>query len=260
MKKTYFILFLGCFLFTLFSHAQSFSDLETKKGKNKFKDGWLKVAYRHTSLNGKYTNKFSGSTFDVAMRFDKYTPWALRYSFEYPVLGDLVFAVAQEVKNLNNGTNIEGLNQTISSGWLGWQKLAINAFTRDRIIISPGISFGDHIIASETWPPAGRKIVEPSGYYFFAGPYIMASYVINKKMWVDAYMNYDITFVKATNPPSYYDKDEFPNYPLPTLLFVGANVYTTLGFFTGIKVAKMKDTGALKNTGSRVDFTLGYNF
>jgi len=141
-----------------------------------------------------------------------------------------------------------------------WHKLAINALATDKLLISPGISFGDHMLATETWTSAGKKVLDPSGYYFFAGPYLMASYVINNKMWVDAYMNYDITFTKAANPDKGYDKNENPDYPLPALFFIGANVYANFGVFAGIKIAKMKDTGSLKNTGSRIDFTLGYNF
>lgn len=254
MKQIYFMLFIGCFLFTPSAKAQSFDDLD------RFEEGWLKIAYRYTSLNGKYTEHFSGSTLDIAMRSDRYDPWALRYSFEYPILGDAIFNLAKEIKNLNNGTQSVGLNQTLTSGWLGWHKLAINAHATGRLLISPGISAGDYILASETWTQSGKKVLDPSGYYFFAGPYLMASYVINEKMWVDAYMNYDITFNKAANPGKGYDKKENPDYPLPTLFVIGANAYADFGVFTGIKVAKMKDSGALKNTGSRVDFTLGYNF
>lgn len=259
MKRTYLSLFIGFFLFTFSANAQTFEDLKTKKDKNHFEEGWVKVLFRYTSTNGKYAERISSPTANVTFRSDRYKKGGLRYSFESAVFGDLFIGLGREIRSFNgNASGVNKAEQMLTSGWLGWHKLAINVLSKDRLLVAPGISFGDHMIESITYPSSGEVIQDPAGYYFFAGPYVMVSYVINKRMWVDAYINYDITFNKAKNPPNYYVDN--PGYPLPTVFFIGVDVYTTSKLFTGIRIAKLKDTGSYKNYGSRVDFSLGFNF
>ncbi len=126
---------IGYFLFTLSANAQSsFDDLD------RFEEGWLKIAYRYTSLNGKYTEKFSGSTLDIAIRSDRCDPWALRYSFEYPLLGDAIFNLAKEVKDFNNGTQSVGLNQTLTNGWIGGINWPLMRLLQTNCLFRPGLA------------------------------------------------------------------------------------------------------------------------
>lgn len=258
MKKLFILLIINAIAVNAFS--QSFSDLKDKKGKNPFVDGSIKVFPRYTYLKGKYTDVLSAPTVNVAVKKDKMHAGGLRYRFENPYLGDGIFTIARGIKRINEDRVFNRSEQSITSGFVGWHQAALNVKSGGRFIISPGISLGDALIATKraTNSQSGSRVTDPAGYYFFAGPYVLTSYLINNKMWLDAYANYDITFSKVANPKNDYVAN--PDYPLPGLLTLGADLYTTSKLFGGLRFVRLMDSGINKDNGSRIDVSLGLVF
>ncbi len=258
MKKIYVVLVL-CFM-ALNSIAQSFQDLKDKKQNNPFLKQGVKLFFRYTHLKGKYTDALSAPTVNIGLRKDKINIGGIRYRFENPYLGDGIFTIARGIKRINEDRVFNRSEQSITSGFVGWHQAALNVKSSSRFIISPGISLGDALIATKraTNSQSGSRVTDPAGYYFFVGPYVLTSYLINNKMWLDAYANYDITFSKVANPKNDYVAN--PDYPLPGLLTLGADLYTTSKLFGGLRFVRLMDSGINKDNGSRIDVSLGLVF
>lgn len=262
MKKLYPILLILLYVFTAtVGNAQSFKDLTNKKNQNPFLETDVKVFFRYTHLKGKYTEALSAPTVNVAVKKDKAHAGGLRYRFENPYLGDGIYTIAKGIKRVKNDEKLfERSEQSLSSGFVGWHQLGLNVTAKDRLIITPGISVGDVLLATKraTNSQSGSKVTDPAGYYFFAGPSALASYLISDKIWLDAYLKYDITFTKVANPKN--DYTENPGYPLPSLITIGADVHTTSKLFGGLRLVRLLDSGVNKDNGTRVDVSLGFMF
>ncbi|MFC5282136.1 hypothetical protein [Pedobacter alpinus] len=249
-------LFLFLLLGSANLSAQSFDDLKRKNGKNAFEEDWLKVFVRYTSANSKYTPNYSGFTINVAIREDNSKKWGLRTRYENPTLGDLFYSIVNLSKDIKNGTSTKEVydDHAHGGGFLGWYQVYLNAYTSGKLIISPGITMGDYIYGSRYDKGNGKKDYDPNGYYFAVGPAIMASYVINKKLWLDGYINYDISVVKVKN-----DSVD-PDYKKPSFMSIGADLNTTYKFFGGFRINKLIDKGINKDNSSRLDISFGMCF
>lgn len=258
MKKLllYRVLLFCLTLFSTTAFTQSFDDLKSKKGDNAFGEDWLKVFVRRTSVNSKYTPNYSGFTVNLSLRNDKAEKWDFRTRYENPTLGDFIYSLVNLSKDLKNGTSTKEVydDHAHGGGFLGWFQAYINAVAKDKLLISPGITMGDYIFGSRYDMGMGTKDYDPNGYYLAVGPAIMASYVINKKLWVDGYVNYDIAVVKVKN-----DSVD-PNYPKPSFLSVGADLNSVYKFFGGFRLNKVVDSGVNKETSSRLDISVGMCF
>ena len=236
--------------------AQSFDDLASKNGDNAFEEDWFKVFIRNTSVNSKYTPNYGGFTVNVAIRQDESKKWGLRSRYENPSLGDFIYSAINLSQDIKNGTSTKEVydDHAHGGGFLGWYQVYLNAYTNRKLIISPGITMGDYIFGSRYDKGNGIKDYDPNGYYFAVGPAIMASYVINKKLWIDGYINYDITVLKVKN-----DSVD-PNYKMPSFMSIGADLNTTYKFFGGFRINKVMDSGVNKENSSRLDISVGMCF
>lgn len=236
--------------------AQSFDDLKSKKGNNAFEDDWLKVFGRHTSVNSKYTPNYSGFTVNLSIREDKSGKGELRTRYENPTLGDLIYSIVNLSKDIKNGRSTKEVydDHAHGGGFLGWLQTYVNAVTTKKLLISPGITMGDYVYGSRYDKGSGKKEYDPYGYYLAVGPAVMASYVVNKKMWLDAYVNYDISVVKVKN-----DSVD-PDYKKPSFLTMGADLNTVSKFFGGFRVNKVIDRGINNDNSSRLDISVGMCF
>lgn len=131
----------------------------------------------------------------------------------------------------------------------------MNVVATDKILISPGITGGDFSFGSRYYTDSlGYNNQDPRGYYFAFGPAIMASFAVSKFLWVDTYVNYDITLGKLQD--EVVDKD----YPNPAFLSFGVDVYTTKLVFAGFRLNKIIDKGYNDNKSSRLDISVGVCF
>lgn len=244
----------------LYAQSQTFASLKKKSGNNPMEVDNFKLYARHTSLSTEYNGSYGGFTLNIGLRNDDYGKWGRRFRYENPTLGDFFHGIPKAVKDVKAITNDEEVNTSNKwddhghgGGFIGWFQSYWNVVAKDKLLISPGISYGDYIYGSRYDNHTGSySYYGPYGYFFTAGPACMATYLINKKLWVDGYVNYDISYANAR-------KDE-RDYPKPHFLTVGADLYTTSKLFGGIRLNSMIDRGEGKDKSTRIDISAGIVF
>lgn len=143
--------------------------------------------------------------------------------------------------------------QAYGSGFFGWHQGYWNVVSTDRLLISPGITFGDYIFGSKR---ADGVMREPQGYYFHLGPAFKATYVVTNQLWVDGYVHYDIGF-KAGKGTGEHVK----GYPKPHFLNIGGTInHIPTKLFGAIRVNTLIDRGVNADAGSRLDISAGFYF
>ena len=254
-------LLLGC---STALDAQTFSGLTNKKGNNVFSDDWFELYLRYTSLNTRFNGSYSAPTINIGISSNNYHVWESRFRFENPSLGDLLHGiptVAKDIKNIKNdqatGITRHGWdNHAHGSGLLGWWQYYLNVVATNKLLISPGLSFGDQIYGSQYATDITSPTKhEPEGYYLYYGPALMITFVPAKSIWIDTYARYDLTCVRAEN------KDQVdPNYPWPRFFTLGASVYSIHKFFGGVRLNRLIDRGYSNDASSRLDLSAGIRF
>lgn len=244
------------------ANAQSFSKLKKKNGENPFIEDRFKLYARVTSVTSEYTPGYTGFTFNIGISKNQYDKGGERIRYENPTLGDLIQGIPRAVKDIKGIVNDDQTHLTVNKwddhshggGILGWVQYYINVTAEDRLLVSPGISLGDYMYGSRYAKPGeGKEDRDPYGYFFVAGPAVMASYVISSSCWIDAYVNYDLSFAKIKNRGT-------EGYPKPHFLTIGADLHTTSKFFIGARLNKLIDRGESKDASSRLDLSAGILF
>jgi hypothetical protein len=239
--------------------SQSFAELDNRRGDNAFEENTFEVMIRRTQVSGKFTESFGGTTFNMRFRSEGYEKGDGRWHFENPTLGDMLFVVTNLVRG--NDVTVRTTEQSFSSGFFGWHQIHMNVIATDKLLISPGLSLGDYIFASKratTGPNVPTRVIEPAGYYFHLGPAFMASYVVTPRMWVDAFMHYDIGFRAGKLSGEF---TETPGYARPHFLNLGTNVrHAGTRLFGGLRYSHLIDRGPHKDAATRVDISFGYMF
>lgn len=252
MKRLYSTLFLVVAAASL-SYAQSFENLENRQGDNPFAYNGFHLFLRYTHVSPKYTESYGGFTINGSYRNDYYNKWEPSYHFENPTLGDLIYLLFNIKKMDNRATE-----QAYGSGFLGWHQIYLNAVAQERLLVSPGISFGDYIFGSKRAAPASPRTLEPAGYYLHVGPALKVSYLLSERYWVDGYFRYDIGF-KVGNPSS--DFLEIKDYEKPHFITLGGQIHSVKSrLFAGLRMNTLLDRGINKDRATRIDLSLGYMF
>ena len=235
--------------------AQSFENMpETRKGKNPFVHFNWELYLRRTDVSSKITPSYGGFTFNAAFRFDAFEKGDWRWQFENPTLGDMIFVVGKLIKG-KDMTNKDGSEQSFGSGFFGWHQVGWNVVAQDKLLISPGISFGDYIFATKR--PGGATL-DPAGYFFHAGPSLMVTKLFTETLWLDAKIRYDLT-TRAGKPSGGYT--ETPGYKKPHFLGVGASIkHGKSHLVGGVNYTHMIDRGGNKDSASRIDVSVGLMF
>ena len=237
--------------------AQTFADLKKKSGNHPMTSDMFKLYARHTSVSTKYDGSYSGLTINIGLRSDNYKKGETRYRYENPTLGDFLYSIpkmARDVKKIVNDEATEankGNDHGHGGGFFGWYQYYKNLVATDKLLISPGISLGDYIYGSKS-DDAYHPRQDPYGYFLTIGPSVMATYLLNKKMWVDGYVTYDFSYLKAENGGN--------KYPKPQFLTIGADLYTTSKLFGGLRLNTLRDRGANKDKSTRIDISAGIVF
>jgi hypothetical protein len=236
----YLILFLAVG-FGINASAQSFSELETKKG-NLYDSYTCGLLLRYTSFSDPYQETVKGLTANVAIRLGRSHRGGLSWDFENPTIGDFIYVLAH-FKKATEST----VDKSYGSGFVGWHQIYVNAVAKDRLIVAPGLSFGDYIF--------GIGLSEPNGYYFHLGPAVKVSYLLTDKMWIEGFIHHDIGF-KTGKPGGAYQNIE--GYEKPYFFNVGAKVFHTSRFFGGFRMSKLIDRGVNGMKATRIDVSVGY--
>jgi hypothetical protein len=239
-------------------YGQGFANLETGRGKNAFSEWNWELMIRRTQVNTKYTIDYGGTTFNMKFRFEDYEQGASRWHFENPTLGDMLWVVGRMLngKELAN-KSANGAEQAFGSGFFGWHQVTWNVVAQDRLLISPGMSFGDYIFTSKR---PGGTVLEPSGYYFHIGPSVMATQMIGDSFWVNVTTRYDLAG-RAAGKPAPQPGAEDVKYKNPHFLGLGATINHVGTHLAGtINYTKMIDRGANKDSASRFDISIGFMF
>jgi len=235
--------------------AQSFENMpETRKGKNPFVHFNWELYLRRTDVNAKFTPAYGGFTFNAAFRFDAFEKGNYRWHFENPTLGDMIFVVGRTIKG-KKMTNDDGSDQAFGSGFFGWHKVTWNVVAQDKLLVSPGISFGDYIFASKR--PGGATL-DPAGYFFYAGPSLLVSKLFTETLWLDAFVRYDVT-ARAGKPSSAYTPTEGARKP--HFLGLGASLkHGKSHLVGGVNYTHLIDRSGNKDAASRIDVSVGLMF
>jgi hypothetical protein len=240
-------------------NAQSFADLESRKGKNAFSDWNWELMIRRTQVNTKYTVDYGGTTFNMKFRFEDYEKGGNRWHFENPTLGDMLWVVGRLIngKEMAN-KSANGAEQAFGSGFFGWHQVTWNTVAQDRLLVSPGMSFGDYIFASKR--PGGATL-EPAGYYFHIGPSLMVTPLVTDNIWIDIHARYDITGRAGKGMANDPDAAAAGKYKNPHFIGLGAAVrHAGSHLSLTANYTKMIDRGANKDSASRVDVSVGFMF
>jgi hypothetical protein len=232
-------------------NAQSFEGLG-----NAFDDWNWELMIRRTQVNTKYTIDYGGTTFNMRFRFEDYQKGGNRWHFENPTLGDMLWVVARLInqKDMPN-KNANGAEQAFGSGFFGWHHITWNAVAQDRLLISPGISLGDYIFSSKR---PGGGILDPSGYFFHAGPALRVTQMLGNNFWLDVNTRFDLTARGGKSGATTPTEGKYKN---PAFFGLGATINhagTHLAFSTNY--TQMIDRGANKDSASRFDISLGFMF
>jgi hypothetical protein len=236
-------------------HAQTFDDLQNGRGDNSFLENGIEVYIRRTQVNPKLTPNYGGTTFNLKYRGEDYTKGAMRWHFENPTLGDMLFVIARLLKGDDTTNGQNGASQAFGSGFFGWHQVYWNAVAKDRLLISPGVSFGDYIFATQ---PAGGTTLEPGGYFFHVGPSLMATKVLGDKFWLNVYSRYDLTgrAGKSSGADASTGK-----YKRPHFIGLGTSIqHAGTRLCGGINYTQMIDRGANNDSATRIDISFGYMF
>jgi hypothetical protein len=154
--------------------------------------------------------------------------------------------------------NSNGAEQAFGSGFFGWHQVTWNAVAQDKLLISPGMSFGDYIFSSKR---PGGTVLEPSGYYFYIGPSLMATKMLGDSFWVNVTTRYDITGRASGKPAPPAGQTDDVKYKNPRFFGLGATINHVGTHLCGtINYLKMIDRGSSNDSASRIDISVGFMF
>lgn len=232
--------------------AQSFAEIENNRGDNAFVSNWIHPMVRFTSVSPKYTESYSGFTINCSFHANSYEGGGLRYDFENSTLGDLIFLLFN-IKEMDG----RATEQAFGSGFIGWHQAYINVVATKRLLIAPGLSYGDYIFASKRADDSqGARILDPAGYFLHIGPAVKATYLITNNLWVDAFATYDVAF-QVGKPSAEYKGTK--GYPRPGFLNIGGKIHhAKLRMFGGVRITQLLDSGDNNDSATRLDISLGY--
>lgn len=238
--------------------SQSFSELRNGRGDNPMTDCNFEVFIRRTQVSGKYTTSFGGTTFNFRWRRDGYEKGDTRYTFENPNIGDFLFVIGRLMKG--DDVMARPDEQVFGAGFIGWHQWYMNAMATDKLLVSPGITFGDYIFGSKrAQVPAGHthQMLDPAGYYLTVGPAVRVTSMIGSEFWIDGFVHTDVGFRVAG---AAYEPNP-GGYPRPLFLNIGSEIHhAPTRTFLGVRWNHLIDRGVNKDAATRVDISLGYSF
>ncbi len=248
MKKILFLLFCGL-LFN--ASGQSFADLKTKDGLALFETKGNFWFLRYSSSSGKFVDRISVPTANYAMRRFSIGKGERSYSWEYPLVGDVLPLLwRRELVTSNEGA-------VLSCVLVGWHQVTWNVISAKKTIVAPGISFGDYNYASGR--PLGtnpKNVYEPFGWFLAGGGALRVSQVVGENMWIDLEGRYDKSLVTVSK--DFQLTNPIQGYPRPDFMAFTVTVNHTSRLFASVRMVNLVDNGDIKDEATRIDISVGY--
>lgn len=251
MKKSLALFFI-LFNILVGTKAQSFADLG-----DDFEERDFKLFFRRTTVFPDKDEAYGGFTINGQLAINSADKGGPRVRYENPTLGDFVFVLARLLNGKKLVTN-SGMDHAYGSGFLGWLQWHNNVMARDRFLLSAGFSISDYIFGIERKVDNTIVALDPAGYFFAAGPSLMASYCIGSGFWADVYTNYDLAYAKVKYSRANYTPID--GYPKPHFLQFGFDVHHKTGIFGGFRLNTIIDRGSNNVHAKRMDISVGYCF
>lgn len=225
--------------------AQSFTELKMRNGQSAYDNAYTNWMLRYSSISGKGTATVSGFTANASIAEVDVEKGETSIYWENPWLGDLIWKLLHYSEPTTN-------TQVLTSGLLGWFQCYYNVISEDRLVVAPGVSFGDYIFGDNT-----AYTLEPNGYYLHIGPSVKASYLLNDSFWLDAFLNVDVgAGVKHNDDRNRYER--VVGYPRPLFVNLNVNLVSTTRFFAGVRINQLVDRGSNNRSATRLDLSLGF--
>lgn len=125
-----------------------------------------------------------------------------------------------------------------------------------RLNIAPGISFGDYLYSTGRRDVGPKNVLEPFGWYLYAGGALRVSQMINNNFWIDLEGRYDRGLVVTKR--AIENSVPIEGYPKPDFTAFTLTVNHTSRLFASVRAVSVIDKGDNKDRATRVDVSLGY--
>jgi hypothetical protein len=234
-----------------------------------FNKSYFKFFIKRINIKPSSDEFYGGFTANFSWDRKNYKKGETRFIWEQNLFSDVIAGITKK-HILKKPITKSGLDHSFSSGFFGSFQYGINAVTREKFIITPAVSFGDYIVAVQSFEDVsqipnlqiysnpGMVVRDPAGYFFVAGPSVISSFYINASNWLDVMIAYDFTAYNA-GEKNIINFIHIDDYPHPHFLTISVNANHKSGFYTGIKTNRLVNRGSTNIGITRIDINIGYN-
>ena len=198
-------------------------------------------------------------TFDVAYYKSNFEQWGYQSSNRWPAVGDFALPTLVNAA-FDPDIAYEDISSSLTGLFLGWHTHALSVISTKHLSLSPGIHWGDYVYSFQrynaTYDDQGGlgEIEEPSGYYFAAGPALVADISLFGMI-----LHYEGAWTKAWRMREMPNQNPVEGYPAPNF-WNHLVVFQPFGsLHAGFEYAHVVNNGNTLNEGYRMAFYIGYS-
>lgn len=259
-SRTFLLVTCGMSCFISVNSQTNFQSMEA------FNDSYLRFHIKYLTVKPKTDFAYGGFTANLSWDSKDYKKWDKRFMWEQNLFSDVVAMIVKKYV-MKKPITKSGLDHSFSTGIFGSFQLGPNVIAKEKLIVSPCVSFGDFITAVQQEENTGNNsgienngklYRDPAGYFFVAGPSVVVSFIPMPKFWIDAYFVYDFTAynVGEKNISNFVHEEGYPN---PHFISCGMNFNHKSGFFTGLRFYSLVNRGNTNTGINRTDINIGYH-
>lgn len=255
----YYLVILALFIYSA-SKSQKLEDLKINQ------TGVMNMYYTFSTMKNKNfayepqrTEKYQ--TFGLEGNIYFFEKMEDRWNISIKFLDDIVWEAAKGVSDKIQAKHPREKYYYSLSGLFWWRQAwnvmgnegkfnwALGYSLSDYFIILPGV-------ASHGYYDGQPNDIEPHGWYWAAGPAIMADFAIHKQLSLHMQTNYDFSFVRMGKGNRH---QTIEGYPKPFFFRNSLVLQTGFGLFTKLDYAQSFDRGEHKQNISRIEFQIGFS-
>ena len=199
---------------------------------------------------------FSG---EIELKISSFQKGDYRYYFQHKLIPDMLVLTKQAI-NVSTNVLYRDESSYLANGIFGWHSWAWNINKPGKASLAVGLNVNDYFLGSTYYNDTTTYnwiSAEPQGYYFAAGPTVVANYLLNKSFMLEAMASYSISYWRAVSL-SYATVDN--KYPKPHFGQINVEVMSAWGLFAGVDYNFIINRGNIPNNTSRLDLMLGFRF